>query len=164
MKAKDIVIIGTMGALLITVQVALAFMPNVELVSLLIILFTLVLGYRTVFIIYTFVICELFIYGFSTWWINYLYIWLILFLAAMAFRKERSSYFWAFLSGFYGLSFGALCAIPYYFMGGFPAMAAYWTSGILFDLVHGIANFVIALILFPPLHYLLEKIVLKWDS
>lgn len=164
MRIKDIVIIGMLSALFLTVQVGLAFLPNVELISLFIILCTLILGYKTLFIIYIFVVSELFIYGLSTWWLNYVYIWTILFLVAYFFRRERSPYFWAIVSGLYGLSFGALCSIPYFFMGGFPTMLAYWVSGILFDLVHGVANFVLALVLFRPLYYLLERIYRKWET
>ncbi len=164
MRIKDIVIIGMMSALLITVQVAFSFLPNVELVSLLIILCTLILGYRTLFIIYVFAACEIFIYGLGIWTINYLYVWTILYLVTMAFRKESSPYFWAVLSGLYGLSFGALCSLPYFFSGGFPTMAAYWVSGILFDFAHGVSNFVIALVLFRPLYYLINRIFCKWES
>ena len=164
MRIKDIVIIGMMSALLITVQVALAFLPNVELVSLLIILCTLIFGYRTLFIIYIFATCEIFIYGLGTWTINYLYVWTILYLLTMVFRRERSPYIWAVISGLYGLSFGALCSLPYFFAGGFPTMAAYWVSGIPFDLAHGTGNFVIALALFKPLYYLLNRVYCKWNN
>lgn len=164
MRIKDIVIIGMLSAIFLTVQVGLAFLPNVELISLFIILCTLILGYKALLIIYIFVISELFIYGLSTWWLNYLYIWTILFVVAYFFRRERSPYFWAIVSGLYGLSFGALCSIPYFFMGGFPTMLAYWVSGILFDLVHGVANFILALVLFRPLYYLLDKIYRKWET
>lgn len=164
MRIKDIVIIGMLSALFLTVQVGLSFLPNVELISLFIILCTLILGYKTLIIIYIFVVSELFIYGLSTWLINYLYIWTFLFVVAYFFRRERSPYFWAIVSGLFGLSFGALCSIPYFFMGGFPTMLAYWVSGILFDLVHGVANFILALVLFRPLYYLLDKIYRKWDT
>lgn len=163
MRIKDIVIIGMLSALFVTVQVGMSFIPNVELISLFTILCTLILGFKTLIIIYVFVITEIFIYGLSTWVINYLYVWAILFILAYFFRKERSPYFWALVSGLYGLSFGALCSLPYFFMGGFPSMAAYWVSGIIFDLVHGVANFALALVLFRPLYYLLDRIYQKWE-
>ncbi len=163
MRIKDIVIIGMLSALFLTMQVGLSFLPNIELISLFIILCTLILGYKTLFIIYIFVVVELFIYGYSTWWLNYLYIWTILFLVAYCFRRERSPYFWALVSGAYGLCFGALCSLPYFFMGGFPSMLAYWVSGIVFDLVHGAANFILALVLFRPLYNYLDKIYQKWE-
>ncbi len=163
MRIKDIVIIGMLSAIFLTVQVGLAFLPNVELISLLIILCTLVIGYKTLLVIYVFVMSELLIYGLSTWWVNYMYVWTLLFLVTYLFRRERSPYFWAIVSGLYGLSFGALCSLPYFFMGGFPTMLAYWVSGIMFDLVHGIGNFVLALVLFRPLYYLMERIYQKWE-
>lgn len=158
---RNLVIIGTMSALLITVQVALAFLPNIELVSLLIILSTIVFGWKTLYIIYTFAIVEGFLYGFGTWWIMYLYVWTILMLITMAFKNQHSPFFWAILSGAFGLSFGTLCSIPYFFIGGFPAMISTIISGILFDAVHCIGNYAIALTLFKPLYYLLNLINTK---
>lgn len=163
MKVKDIVLIGMMSAVLFTVQVALSFIPNVELISILIILCTLFFKWKTLYIIYSFVIAEGFIYGFGLWWINYLYIWTVLFFITMLFHKQRFPYFWAILSGIFGLSFGALCSIPYFFMGGIPSMVAYWTSGIIFDLIHGVSNYVLALVLFQPLYRLMEWLLRKWE-
>jgi len=77
MKIKDIAIIAMLSAILITVQVTLGFLPNVELVSVLIILYTLVFGRKSLAIIYVFVTVEGFIYGFGLWWFNYLYVWTI---------------------------------------------------------------------------------------
>ncbi|MBH1939554.1 hypothetical protein I5677_01445 [Mobilitalea sibirica] len=158
MKIKDIVIIGMMGAVLFVIQMALGFLPNIELVSLIIILSTLIFGWRTLYIIYVFVLLEGIRYGFGLWFINYLYIWTILFIITMLFQKNRSSYFWAVISGFYGLSFGALCTIPYFFIGGVPMALASWTSGIYFDIIHGVANYIVTLVLFKPLHKLLEML------
>ena len=158
MRIRDIVIIGMMSAILIAVQVTLGFLPNIELVSLLIILFTLIFGLKAVYIIYVFVIMEGFLYGFGPWWINYLYVWTVLFIIVLIFQKKRSPLFWATVSGAYGLSFGALCSIPYFIVGGIPMGFAYWVSGIPFDITHGIFNFILAFILFRPLYLLLDMI------
>lgn len=160
MKIKDIVIIGMMGALLVGIQVAIGLLPipNLELVSLLIITFTLVFGYRTLYIIYIFVLLEGFFYGFGPWWINYMYVWTILFFIANIFRKREEALFWAIVSATFGLSFGALCSIPYFITGGFPSGMAYWVSGIPFDIIHGIGNFVVALLLFKPIYRILNKL------
>ena len=163
MRAKDVVFIGTMAAILLTVQVALGFLPNIELVSLLIILCTLVYGWKTLYIIYIFVFAEGFLYGFGLWWINYLYVWIILMLLIMVFRAKNSPYFWAVFSGFFGLGFGALCSISYLFIGGVPMALSYWTSGILFDVIHCIGNFIITLVLYRPLRNLLDRINRRWN-
>jgi len=158
MRIKDIAMIGMMSAILLAVQVALGFLPNVELVSLLIILYTLIFGWKALYIIYVFVGVEGLIYGIGSWWINYLYVWTVLFFVVMIFRKLHTPFLWAVISGFYGISFGALCAIPYFITGGFPSGVAYWISGIPFDITHGIANFIVALVLFRPLYLILDKV------
>lgn len=158
LSVKDIVIIGMMTAVLVTAHLALSFLPNIELVSLLIIIFTLVFRWRTLFIIYAFVFIEGLLFGFGQWWFSWLYIWLIPFLIAMLFRNVRSFFFWAIVSCIFGLSFGALSAIPVIAISGLYAGFAYWVQGIIFDIVHGIGNFAAALLLFHPLYILTDKI------
>ncbi|MDF2942435.1 MAG: hypothetical protein K0S01_1293 [Herbinix sp.] len=158
MRIKDIVIIGMMGAIMFVLQVALRFIPNIELVSLLIIIYTLIFGRKTIYIIYVFVVIEGLLYGLGLWWFNYLYVWTVLFLITLLLRKQRSPFLWAIVSGFYGLGFGALCSIPYFITSGVQSGFAYWIAGIPYDIPHGIGNFVIALILFHPIYYILDKI------
>lgn len=151
LKVYDIVLIGMMVATLEAAKIALSFLPNIELVSLLIILYTLFFGRKTIFAVYTFILLEGILYGFGIWWFSYLYIWPILTFLTYRFRKHTKSLFWALLSGVYGLAFGALCAIPYVFLSGFPAAASYWIMGIPFDIAHCVGNFVLAQLLFQPL-------------
>jgi energy-coupling factor transport system substrate-specific component len=158
MKTKDIVLIGMLGALLVVVQVGLSALFNVELVSLLIMIYTLNFKKKTFYIIYVFVFIEGLLYGFGTWWIMYLYIWPILSFLTILFKNSNSSIFWAFLSGIYGLIFGALCSIVYLFIGGPSGALAYWISGIPADMIHAIANFFIALFLFKPLNLIFKQI------
>jgi energy-coupling factor transport system substrate-specific component len=163
MRIKNIALIGMMSAILMTFQVALNFLPNIELVSLLIILYTLIFGKKTIYIIYVFVFLEGFIYGFGIWWFNYLYVWTVLFVIVLLFRRIRSPFIWSVISGIYGLCFGALCSIPYYFTSGISAGFAYWIAGIPFDLTHGFSNFVVCLTLFYPLHFILKKVLKQTD-
>lgn len=141
-------------AILLVAQVSLAFIPNVELVTLLIIIFTLITEKKIFYIIYAFVIIEGLIFGFGLWWISYLYIWTILALAVLIMKKIKSAIIWAIVASTYGLVYGALCGIPYMFIGGIPAFIAYWISGIPFDIIHCVSNFVCTLILFKPLYSL----------
>lgn len=148
-----------MGAILIIAQLALAFVPNVELVSLLIIAYARVIGIRAAFPIAVFILVEGVIFGFGLWWINYLYIWFMLMGAAVLLRKLQSNVIWAVVSAVFGLLFGALCSIPYLFMGGFPAAIAYFISGIPFDIAHSVGNFVAALLLLGPTYKILNKML-----
>ena len=53
MKTKDIVLCGLLAAVMFVLQVAFGFLPNIEPVSILVIVFTLVLERKTLVIIYT---------------------------------------------------------------------------------------------------------------
>ena len=35
-----------------------------------------------------------------------------------------------------------MCSIPYLFIGGIHTAFAWWVSGIPFDMIHGVSNFV----------------------
>ena len=147
---REVVLYALLGALLIVVQVALAVLPNIELVSLLIIVYTLSLGWRALYPVYVFVAAEILIYGLGLWTVNYLYVWAVLVAAALLLKSCRSPYVWALISGIYGLFFGALCSIPYFFIGGLNTAFSYWLTGIPFDLLHCGGNAVAALLLFKP--------------
>ncbi len=56
--AKDVAVIGICSAILLVAQVSINFIPNVELVSLLIILYTQFFGARTIPIIYIFALWK----------------------------------------------------------------------------------------------------------
>ena len=87
---RDIAITGMMIATIEVAKNALAFIPNVELVSLLVILFTLYFGKKILFVIPAFILLEGCIYGFGLWWIMYLYTWPLLVLITWIFRKQKS--------------------------------------------------------------------------
>ena len=145
-KIRELVIMGILAGAALVGQVALGFLPNIEVVTLLFIVYTLVFGKKVFFIIYTFVMLEGLLYGFGLWWVNYLYVWSIQVLVTLCFRKQTSVVFWSILSGFYGISFGALCAVLYLFIGG-PKTA------------HCIGNVVLCLILYRPIRSVLERSV-----
>lgn len=146
-------------ALIFVLQVVMGPLANVELVSLLIMLYTRWFGRQTLLVIYLFALLEGVFYGFHVWWIMYLYVWTILWLlATLLNRRESPLLAWALLSGGFGLVFGLLCAVPYWITGGIGTAVAWWISGIPFDLIHGVANFVLVLVLFQPLDRLYQRI------
>ena len=111
-RTRDIALTGVMIATMEAVKMALSFLPGVELVTLLIVLYGLVFGRRIYYAIAAFVLIEGCLYGFGVWWVMYLYIWPLLAFFARLFRKHEEAWFWAVVTGFYGLLFGALCALP----------------------------------------------------
>ena len=149
---------GVLGALTFGAKVAMSFLPNIEPVSLFVMIFGAALGRKCIYPIYTYVALEILIYGIGTWNLMYLYIWTILALFAWLLRKQEHPLVWALLSGGFGLAFGALCAPADFLLGDVHYVLAKWTSGILFDVYHCVGNFVIALLLFKPLRKLFEKL------
>ena len=149
---------GILGAILLVSQIALAPLPNIEIVSVLVVLFTLVLGKYVAYTLSVFILLEGLVYGFGLWWFSYLYIWTILAILAFFFQKMESRLGWALLCGFYGLLFGTLTSFPTFILSGFAVGVAYILSGIPFDLIHAVANFLLAFLLLPVLRKLLEKL------
>ena len=157
MSVRELVELSLMGALMVGTQVAMSALPNINLMSVLIILTVMVYGVKAFYPIYMFVLFEGLVYGFGLWFFNYLYVWALLAVVALILRKNTNYLVWAVLAGLFGLFFGALCSIPYFFIGG-PAMAlSYWVSGIPFDITHCISNFALTLLLLKPLHQLFVK-------
>jgi len=156
LDVRELVLFGILGAMTFAGKYIMSFLPNIEPVSLMVMLFAVVFGWKCLYPIYVYVVLEILFYGISLWNINYLYIWLVLAVAAMALREMEHPLGWAMLSGIYGLLFGALCGIVDIFIGGFGYAATKWISGIPFDISHCMGNFFIALILFKPLRKLLE--------
>lgn len=158
-RIKEIIYAGLFAAVMIGLQVVLAPLPNIEVITLLIIIFTVNFGRTALYSIYVFVVLQGLIYGFGIWWISYLYIWTILYIAAFLLRKNTHAIFWALVGGAFGLVFGALTAIPYFFAGGIYAALAYIVAGIPFDIIHSVSNFVIILILFKPINHAVNKLM-----
>ena len=161
MTLRQITLFGMLGALTFGAKVAMAALPNIEPVSLFVMLFVVTFGWKALYPIYVYVALEILCYGIGLWNVNYLYIWAILALAAMVMRKVKHPVWWALLSGLFGLSFGLLCSPTYLAMGGWEYAFTAWISGLTFDYAHAIGNFIIALVLFAPLRKLLRTLYAK---
>ena len=164
--AQDAATVGLMIAVIEVCKLFMQGLPNIEMTSFLIILFTLHFDRLCLYAVPAFILIEGMLYGFGLWWVMYLYAWPLLALVTRAFARTDSAFFWALLSGAFGLAFGLLCAIPYFFIGlaggglsqGFIQMFSWWVAGIPFDLIHGVNNFAIMLALYRPLSALLARV------
>ena len=158
MKLKTLVLSALLGAILHAAKFAMSGLPNIEPVTLLLLCYALAFGFPCAFsVAAVFILLEGLLYGFNLWWVSYCYIWPLWLGVVFLLRKNRAAPVWAAAAGGFGLLFGALCALPY-FAGG-PAMAlSYWVSGIPFDLLHCVGNFVLTLLLLKPLLRLFERV------
>lgn len=158
---KELALFSVLGALTFGAKYVMSFLPNIEPVSLMVMLFAVIFGRKCGYPIGLYVAMELLFYGIGLWNINYLYIWGVLAVAAYLLRNMRHPLGWAMLSGAFGLLFGALCGIVDVVIGGVPYAVAKWVSGIPFDIMHCAGNFVIALLLFQPMRELMERLYRK---
>ena len=123
-------------------QVIMSSLPNIELVSLLIILITRKFGIKALYSVYIFVACEILTYGISEWVINYMYVWAVFCLIIILFKKIDNAVFYALLSAIFGIMFGTLCSIPSFLIGGISMGISYILAGFWFDILHCGGNFI----------------------
>lgn len=150
LSTRELVVLGLMGAILYLSQILLAPLPNIEVISFLIIAYTVKWKWKVFYPIYLFVFLQGITYNFGTWWWSYLYVWSLLALVVILLGCRMTPFRCAVLGGFFGLLFGAMCAIPYLLIGGVSMAAAWWISGIPFDLIHCVSNAVVGLVLWNP--------------
>lgn len=159
-RSRELILFGMLGGITAAMQMALSFLPNVEVVTLLIILFSLIYKKKTLYIVCTFVILMGLLHGFGLWWLGYVILWPLLSLLTIFLRKKLMNNYLAMsiYSGAFGFLFGFFYAIPYGIFGGFNAGLSYWIAGIPFDIVHGVGNYFIMLFLGKRVFNVLVKL------
>lgn len=155
---RQIALFAMLAALTFGAKWVMSWLPNIEPVTLMVMIFGAVFGWKGIFPVAVYVAAEILFYGVGEWNLYYLYIWLIPLGAGVFLGKTQQPLVWAIAAGFFGLAFGALCAPVHWVVGGAEYALSWWISGIPFDLLHGAGNFVMALVLFVPLRTLVEKL------
>ena len=161
---REIALFGILGALTFGLKFAMSWLPNIEPVSLLVMLFAVTFGIKCLFPIYVYVAMELLLFGIGDWSLMYLYLWALLALLAWCMRNVKDPLAWALLSAVFGLFFEVLGAPVYMLFGGFSYAVAKCVSGILFSIYHCAGNFVLSLLLFVPMRNLLDKLYRKLQT
>ncbi|MCQ2547711.1 MAG: hypothetical protein MJ145_01745 [Clostridia bacterium] len=160
-SVTEIAELALMCALMVIGKEALRMIPNVHPVALIIMLCVIRYGWKTIYPVIGFVILQIALYGFGIWTIMYFYVWPILVAVTMPFRHSNNRWVFAIIASLHGFTFGAFCSIPYIFTSGWTAAVAYWVAGLSFDAIHGVSNFIIVLLLLPPLRNKLNKISIR---
>lgn len=159
---RELTLLSLIGVMMFALQLAMASLPNIHMTALLIILTAVFFGWKCLFSVAVFIMLEASVWGFGLWWLCYWYLWPLLAVPAVLMRKNRSAFLWAVLAAIHGLFFGAFCCVPYLFIGGWEMALSYWVSGLSFDLIHCAGNFVLTLLLFPPLYKTMARLMEKY--
>ena len=155
-----------LGSLMFISKIIMEILPNIHLLGMLTMVYTLVFGIRALIPIYVYVALNGIYSGFSLWWLPYTYIWTILFLITILLPKKLPRPFaivlYAAVCAVHGFAFGALYAPAQALIFGlnFKEMIAWIIAGLPFDLIHGVSNFIIGLLVFPTSE-LLKKLYTK---
>ena len=167
--ARTIALVGIMSASLECVKLALAVLPNIEAVTILLALYGYVFGYLGIISALVFVSIEPLIYGFGTWVVSYYLYWPLVALVFMLLGKAKIKQ--RFLLGGVAVLltvwFGVLtCLIDMGLLSGFfdnfwGRFGVYYLRGIPFYIAQTVCNAVLFLLLFPYLSGKLETIKQK---
>ncbi len=158
-----------MLAMIEAVKRALDFLPNIELVTFLFLVFTILRGKRVILVSFAFTVAETLVFGSGLWVIMYLYVWpleiVLVLLLRRRFPKPVGGFWWyCILSGTFGLFFGAFCSIPYWILTGPKAAIAWWIAGIPMDILHCVSNFTLCFLLFRPVMRAAGRVLPARDS
>lgn len=158
----ELALFAMLGAIMFCSKLLMEWIPNVHLLGMFTITFTLVYRKKALFPIYLYVLLNGVYAGFATWWIPYLYIWTILWAIAMLLPGAISNPVkkWQYvlstavlmtLCGLHGICFGILYAPAQALMYGlsFETTVGWIITGFPFDVIHGIGNFFAGTLIIP---------------
>lgn len=158
-------VFAMLGALMYASKMIMEVAPNVHLLGVFTIAFTVVYRKKALYPIYTYVLLNGIFCGFATWWIPYLYLWTVLWGATMLLPKripeKLRPLVYMLLCAAHGFLFGTLYAPAQALLYGlnFQKMIAWIISGLPWDFVHGVSNFFCGILIVPIVKILtfLEK-------
>ncbi len=162
-NTKAIVLLSLFSSIIYVSQIVLSFIPNVNIVTLLFVVYTFNLGIKKTFVVLVVFNTLMGItYGFGYWIIGYFWIYgtLIILTRILMTVIKDNVVLWSLFGLIFGFLFGFLFAInDYYFVG--VSLKAYYLKGIPYDIIHGFSNMLALLFLFNPLNNVIKRGVNK---
>ncbi|MDE7276776.1 MAG: hypothetical protein K2N98_07990 [Lachnospiraceae bacterium] len=152
---REIAIFGMLGSIMYASKFLMELFPNVHLLGVFTVAFTVVYRKKALYPIYTYVILNGIFCGFATWWIPYLYVWTILWGVVMRLPpnmpKAIRPIIYMAVCAAHGFLFGTLYAPAQALLFGlrFKGMIAWIIAGLPWDFVHGISNFLCGVLIMP---------------
>lgn len=164
LTVREMALFAMLGALMYCSKVIMEVLPNVHLLGMFTMTFTVVFRFKALIPIYIYVMLNGLFAGFATWWVPYLYIWAVLWGVTMLLPKNMPKKLACVVCPavccLHGLAFGTLYAPAQALLFGlnFRQMLAWIAAGLPWDVVHGVGN-LFAGMLIVPLSSLLNKLV-----
>ena len=162
---RHLVIFALLGSLMFTSKQIMELFPNVHMLGMLTMVYTLVYRKLALIPIYLFVFLEgLLVAGFGLWWIPYLYLWAVLWGMTMLLPRKMPVWLqmpvYMLVCALHGLAYGTLYA-PfqcYAFLGGdWSKVPAWIVAGLPWDFTHALGNLAMGTLI-VPMTRLLQKL------
>lgn len=160
LTAAETAIFAMLGAVMLCSKIIMEVLPNIHILGMLTMVYTLVYRKKALFPIYVYVLLNGIFSGFATWWIPYLYIWTILWAVTMLLPKRMpvavASVVYPLVCCLHGLGFGILYAPAQALLYGlnFEQMLAWIAAGAPFDILHAAGDFAAGLLILPTANLL----------
>ena len=144
-------------------KVVMEALPNIHLLGMLTITYTIVFRKKALIPIYTYVLLNGLFAGFNPWWVPYLYIWTILWAGVMLIPKKLPFtvrvVLYCAVCALHGFLYGTLYA-PFQALAfgmNLQATISWIIAGLPFDMIHGVSNLCCSAVLVAPILKVLEK-------
>lgn len=151
----ETVIFALLGALMYCSKIVMEALPNIHLLGMLTMTYTVVFRRKALIPIYVYVMLNGLFAGFSLWWVPYLYIWTVLWgvtmLLPQTMPKTIGYVVYPAICCLHGLCYGILYAPAQalIFHLDFRQTVAWVIAGFPFDLLHGAGNLLAGLLILP---------------
>lgn len=155
LSVKETAIFSMLGTLMYCSKLIMELLPNIHLVGVLVVAFTVVYRKKALYPIYIFVFLQGIFGGFNAWWVPYLYVWTVLWAVTMLLPEKMSkvtaAVVYAVVCSLHGFLFGILYAPAQALFFGldFKGMISWIGAGAVFDTVHGISNLLCGVLIMP---------------
>ena len=152
---REITIFAMLGAVMYASKLLMEVAPNIHLLGVFTIAFTVVYRKKALYPIYIYVILNGIFCGFAAWWVPYLYVWTVLWAVVMLLPehlpKKLRPLIYMTICAAHGFLFGTLYAPAQAVLFGmsFHGMVSWIIAGLPFDLIHGVSNFFCGLLIVP---------------
>lgn len=154
-STRQMVVFAMLGSIMFVSKIVMEFLPNVHLLGMLTIVYTLVYRRRALIPIYICVFLNGLYVGFNLWWAPYLYIWTILWGIVMLLPRKMTTKVavpvYILVCAFHGLLFGTLYA-PFQALAfglSFDQTLAWIAAGFPWDVLHAVGNSVAGILIYP---------------
>lgn len=154
-RTIEMVVFAMLGTIMFVSKIIMEVLPNIHLLGMLTMVYTLVFRKKALIPIYIYVMINGLYAGFSVWWIPYLYIWTILWGITMLLPRnmpKKAQYIvYPLVCAIHGIAFGALYAPAQALMFGMNLnqMLAWIVAGLPWDAIHGVGNFFVGMLIIP---------------